>query len=463
MKQYPSKPILIVDDEEYILEGQKSLLMSEGIDNIICLSDSREVQSVMSVRPIELVLLDLMMPELSGQKVLSYITENYPEVPVIIITGVNDIAEAVKCIKAGAFDYMVKVVEKSRLLSGVRRAIEYRSLARENRNLREYLFTSRIKNPGIFSNIITGTTQMSQLFAYIEIIGDSTEPVMITGETGVGKELFARAVYDAGNKKGEYITVNVAGIDDLTFSDTLFGHHKGAYTGASDRRPGLLQLAEGGAILLDEIGDLSNNSQVKLLRLIDKGEYYPLGSDLPKRSNTRIIAVTNRDISKMVRDGRFRKDLFYRLDTHSIVIPPLRDRFEDLPLLVEYFLSNSCPEARLEIVSILRGYSFPGNVRELRSLLIDSEERSLVSGTMAENIRKKLKIKRSSSQEGPAFTAYQNDRSELPTIKEAVELLVQEAMGRAEGNQTLAAGFLGISKQALSKRLLKNNQEVESV
>ena len=295
MKLYPKYPVLIVDDELPILDGQKTVLQSEGINNIICVSESKNAKQIMQKQAIDVVLLDLTMPEISGHEILKFISENYPAVPVIIITGTNDIAKAVECMKNGAFDYMVKAVEKSRLISGVKRAIEYRMLERENRKLRSYLLTNQEKHPEAFSNIITNNKKMHKLFAYAELIADSTEPVLIIGETGVGKELFAEAIHSAGKNKGEFVAVNVAGIDDLTFSDTLFGHRKGAYTGAMEARQGLLQQAKGGTILLDEIGDLSKESQVKLLRLIDNGEYYALGSDVPRKSEARIIAITNKN------------------------------------------------------------------------------------------------------------------------------------------------------------------------
>ena len=353
MKLFPKNPVLIIDDEIAILDGQKTILQSEGINNIICISESRDVKHIMLEQAIDVVLLDLTMPEISGREILKFISENYPDLPVIIITGTNDITKAVECMKDGAFDYMVKSVEKSRLISGVKRAIEHRMLKNENRELRSYLLTNQLKHPEVFSNIITGNKQMQQLFSYAELIADSSEPVLITGETGVGKELFANAIHSAGNNKGEYIAVNVAGIDDLTFSDTLFGHRKGAYTGAMDARQGLLQQAKGGTILLDEIGDLSKESQVKLLRLIDNGEYYALGSDIPQKSDARIIAITNRNMEEMVECGAFRRDLFYRLDTHSITIPPLRERREDLSLLVDHFLIDTGIPYTSEIISLL--------------------------------------------------------------------------------------------------------------
>jgi len=443
MKQFPANPVLIIDDEIAILDGQKTILQSEGITNIICISESINIWQILKKQAIDVVLLDLTMPEISGQEILKFISENYPDIPVIIITGTNDITKAVECMKDGAFDYMVKSVEKSRLISGVKRAIEYRKLKRENRELKSYLLANKIKSPEAFSSIISGNKQMQHLFAYAELIADSSEPVLITGETGVGKELFAEAIHSAGNNKGEFVAVNVAGIDDLTFSDTLFGHRKGAYTGAMESRQGLLKQARGGTILLDEIGDLSKESQIKLLRLIDNGEYYALGSDVPRKSEARIIATTNKNMEEMVTNGDFRKDLFYRLDTHAIVIPPLRKRLDDLPLLFDHFLKNTDFIYRSEIISLLKTYNFPG---------------SAMGETLLEIIQKKLNLKDNQPTADLIEHPFLSDTQTLLTLKQATELLIKEAMKRSKGNQTSAAGLLGISKQALNKRLLNNKK-----
>ena len=462
MKQFPTNPVLIIDDEITILEGQKTILQSEGINNIICVSESINVWQILKKQTIDVILLDLTMPEISGQEILKFVSENYPDIPVIIITGTNDIRKAVECMKNGAFDYMVKSVEKSRLISGVKRAIDQRKLMRENRVLKSYILTNKIKLPEAFSNIITENKQMKHLFAYAELIADSSEPVLITGETGVGKELFAEAIHSAGNNKGEFIAVNVAGIDDITFSDTLFGHRKGAYTGAMESRQGLLQQAKGGSILLDEIGDLSKESQVKLLRLIDNGEYYALGSDILHKSEARIIATTNKDMEEMVTNGDFRKDLFYRLDTHAILIPPLRKRLDDLPLLFDHFLTNTDSIHRSEILSLLKTYNFPGNIRELRALLIDSSRRSTMGEPFIKIIQKKLNPENKSPVTNLTEHPFLSDTQTLPTLKQTTELLIKEAMKRSNGNQTSAAELLGISKQALNKRLQNNISDTEN-
>ena len=280
---YPVNPILLVDDEVNILKSYEIVLRSGGFQNILCCSDSREVLSILTNSEIEAVLLDLTMPFIPGEDLLPVISEDFPEIPVIVITGNNEIDAAVTCMKEGAFDYMVKPVEKNRLVSGVKRAVERRQFEKEIHQLRNSILCGRVENPHAFSDIITINSEMESLFKYSESIAKSPHPVLVTGETGVGKELMARAIHTLSDFRGPFISVNTAGIDDNAFSDTLFGHNKGAFTGAETKRQGLVEKASFGTLLLDEIGDLSKNMQVKLLRLLQEREYYPLGSDIPKK------------------------------------------------------------------------------------------------------------------------------------------------------------------------------------
>ncbi|MCK5197540.1 MAG: sigma-54-dependent Fis family transcriptional regulator [Spirochaetales bacterium] len=329
---------------------------------------------------------------------------------------------------------------------------------------RQY-YCKNLKHPGAFSDIITQSRVMMDLFRYTESIADSTEPVLITGETGVGKELFSRAIYLAGDSKGSFIAVNVAGIDDLSFSDTLFGHRKGAFTGALDSRQGLLQQAQNGTLLLDEVGDLSQNSQIKLLRLIDNGEYYPLGLDTPVKSNARIIAASNRNLGLLVKSGHFRKDLYYRLSTHVVGIPPLRERKEDISLLFEHFVQKTSREYNYPVLSwspgfiyMLKSYPFPGNVRELRAMTVDATHRSQSGLFYMEAIQNKIKSASEYITKKPKKSSLANETMfscdlPLPSLKQIKKQLIGEALKRTEGNQSLAACMLGISRQALNKRL----------
>jgi DNA-binding NtrC family response regulator len=268
------------------------------------------------------MLLDLSMPHISGGELLSLVNKDFPEVPIIIITGSNDVETAVACMKSGAFDYMVKPVEKSRLISGVKRAIEIRELQRENRLLRARVLLGEMEHPEAFSEIITDSEAMRSIFQYIEAISNTSQPVLITGETGVGKELVARAIHRLSNRKGDFVPVNVAGLDDNIFADTLFGHKKGAFTGADQPRSGMIEQASGGTLFLDEIGDLSPASQVKLLRLLQDGEFFPLGSDIVKHSDARVVVATNQNLQAFRNQGGFARTSITGSAPITFIFPP---------------------------------------------------------------------------------------------------------------------------------------------
>lgn len=462
--RYPVNPILIVDDEDSVAQGLSLVLRSSGMDNVITCADSRLVMQLLARQQVELLLLDLTMPYITGEQLIPLVHAEYPDIPIIVVTASEDLDTAVRCMITGASDYMIKTVEENRLISGVTRAIELRELKRENSVLKSKIITTDLDNPAVFSAILTQNQLMKSLFLYIESISGSREPVLISGETGTGKSLIAQAIHDAGLKEGPFVEVNVAGLDDSMFADTIFGHAKGAYTGANEARDGLASRASNGTLFLDEIGDLSINSQIKLLTLLDTGRYYPLGSDLEKRANARIVLATNRELDKLIHDKGFRKDLFYRLSSHEVKIPPLRDRKEDIPLLCNFFLEEASREMKKDRPSIparlmaqLSTYPFPGNIRELRARIFDA-----LSRTTGDS----LALGPFEDMTGPSENRGMEDSLQaqlsfstvLPTIKRATDLLVAEALSRSNGNQSLAAGFLGISHQALNKRIQRNRQ-----
>ncbi|NIT54367.1 MAG: sigma-54-dependent Fis family transcriptional regulator, partial [candidate division Zixibacteria bacterium] len=235
---------------------------------------------------------DMYMPHIPGWEILPTIISDFPAVPVIILTAMNEVNMAVESMKRGAFDYIVKPVDDERLVGTVRKAIELNHIKSENRRLREYLLTDKLSHPEAFSHIITENSQMRSIFQYCEAIASSPQPVLVTGETGVGKELVAEALHKLSQRSGEFVPVNVAGVDDQLFSDTLFGHTKGAYTGADRDRKGMIEQANDGTLFLDEIGDLAMESQVKLLRLLQERKYYPIGSDVPRTCDCRVVVAT---------------------------------------------------------------------------------------------------------------------------------------------------------------------------
>jgi DNA-binding NtrC family response regulator len=461
---YPYFGVLLVDDEPAWLRSLSlTLERSAGISNISTCQDSRKVMDLLETQEIGLVLLDLTMPNLAGDELLGMIAERHPEIAVIIISGMNQIESAVNCIKLGAFDYFVKTVEEDRLVSGVLRAIRMLELERQNREMSSRMLSGALKCPEAFAGIVTTDRAMHAIFSYIEAVALSSEPLLIMGESGVGKELIAKAVHTLSGCSGQLVAVNVAGLDDTVFADTLFGHMRGAFTGADQARRGMIEEAADGTLFLDEIGDLSIPSQVKLLRLLQEGEYFPLGSDRPKRLRARVVVATHQDLSLKQAAGTFRRDLYYRLCTHMVHVPPLRERKGDLPPLLDHFLEDAAralgkkkPTPPRELLQLLGTYSFPGNIRELKALVYNAvsvhRDRVLSMDTFLKTIGHSETKQSHDEIKGPEQNLYAG-LERLPTFGEAAELLVEEAMSRANGNQTIAARLLGISQPALSKRL----------
>ena len=460
-------PILLVDDEPQLLRSASVLLRSSGVKHVVTLDDSREVMPLLEEQEIGVVVLDLAMPHVTGEELLGEIASGYPDVPVILMTATNDLDTAVQCMQGGAIDYLVKPVEKNRFVSSVTRALEIRNLREEVLSLKEHLLTEKLHQRDAFVPIVTQSKAMHAIFRYVEAIAPSRQPVLITGETGTGKELLARSVHTVSHGLGELVAVNVAGLDDTMFSDTLFGHTKGAFTGADQARSGLITQGADGTLFLDEIGDLAIPSQVKLLRLLQEGTYYPLGADNPRQSSARVIVATNVDIVERVNAGAFRKDLYYRLRAHHLHIPPLRDRQEDLPLLINHFLENAAqelgkptPTPPAELYGLLKTYAFPGNVRELEAMIFDAVAQHQGGVLSLKTFRSIAFDRRNGPDDGPpASPALENLSSlfpdSLPTLKEAEQALITEAMQRADGNQGIAAGMLGLTRQALNKRLTR--------
>lgn len=462
--RYPEFGVLLVDDESSWLRTMSMTLAIEaGINNIHRCSDSREVLGLLAAQDIGLVLLDLNMPHISGLELLPMIVEEFPQVNVIVVSGLNQVDKAVQCMKKGALDFYVKTVEVDRLIKGVQRALRSIELERENRQMRSRFFGSGLEHPACFEEILTANRSMLSVFQYIEAIAASSRPVLITGESGVGKELIARAIHRLSGRSGSLVPVNVAGLDDNVFSSTLFGHKKGAYTGADENRGGMVEQAAYGTLFLDEIGDLSIASQVKLLRLLQEGEYFPLGSDMVKRMNARVIVATHQDLAVSQAEGRLRKDLYYRLCGHHVHIPPLRERKDDIALLLNSFLEQAAeelgkksPSYPNELVALLENYPFPGNVRELKGMVFDAMSMHKSRMLSMDAFKRAMDGHSAVKDSGvvPNDSLFNSD-AQLPPLKEVSSLLVQEAMKRSKGNQSLAARLLGISQPALSKRLKK--------
>ncbi|MFW5729391.1 MAG: sigma-54-dependent transcriptional regulator [Spirochaetota bacterium] len=463
--------ILIVDDDPVAVELYGTVLGEHGFENVQSCQDSREVMDRLRAEAISVTLLDLKMPFVSGEELLPEITAEFPQVPVIVLTSEDSVDTAVSCMKHGAFDYLTKPVDSNRLANAVNHALKIRDLQDQVDILATPGGEAQPRHPEHFEDIVTQSPVIRRLFRYIEAVAPSPRPILITGESGTGKELVARAIHAASRRAGAFVAVNVSGLDDTMFSDTLFGHVDGAYTGATGTRRGLVEKARGGTLFLDEIGDLQPSVQVKLLRLLQEHEYYPLGADAPRYAQIRVVAATNADLRSAQQEERFRRDLYYRLTAHRVHLPPLRDRPEDIPVLLRHFVNEAAqslgiPRPRIgqDAVRALAGYSFPGNVRELQSMVYDCLSR-LSGDAMTGNCLSRYVLGESGGTRpgagAPAGTgspeALWSGAEALPTLREAEEYLYREALRRANGNQSVAARLLGVSQSTLSRRVSRRN------
>ncbi|MBN1131343.1 MAG: sigma-54-dependent Fis family transcriptional regulator [Chitinispirillaceae bacterium] len=460
-----SYPVLLVDDEVQFLQSAAITLRVAGFDVTVC-SNSREVVALAAEREFGAIMLDILMPGLSGTALLPELKRTAPHSQVIMVTAVTDVETAVACMRQGAFDYLVKPVEKDRLVTTVRRAIDMVELNHENISLRDHLLRNQLEHPETFEPIVTRDRSMIAIFQYIEAIAQTRMPVLVKGETGTGKELVAQAIHRASGRKGEFVSVNASGLGDALFCDTLFGHERGAFTSADGRREGLVAKAAGGTMFLDEIGDLALETQVKLLRLLEERTYYAMGSDTQRITDARFVVATNCDLASLQKEGRFRSDLYYRLEAHNIELPPLRARRNDLPLLIDCFvevaaqqLGKNPPSVPASVYPALESHPFPGNVRELRNMIFDAV--SVCAGPALDETyffdRLQKNLAFSSQQHPPGdFSREALSRlSSLPSLKEAEQMLIEEALQRSNGNQTMAASFLGMTRSALNKRLTR--------
>lgn len=461
-------PIVIVDDEHEALSLLQSILQNEGFKNVTTFDDGHDLLGYLQGDPAAVVVLDLMMPNLPGISLLEKIDPKKSGISVIVVTAEQQIDTAIECMKLGAVDYLTKPVIVKRFLTSIRRAIELFQL-QEEIEVHQRSSTADGSAARLVPGIITRNREMLALISYADIVAQSFQPILITGETGVGKELFAQAIHTLSKRTGQFVSVNVAGLDDTLFSDTLFGHRKGSFTGAFSDRDGLIKKAAKGTLFLDEIGDLNELSQIKLLRLLQENEYYPIGSDVPIQNAARLVVATNQNLKQLMLEGRFRKDLYYRLCSHQVNIPPLRNRIDDLPLLLDHFIAETGQSLgkqhlsyRKELIDLLNTYEFPGNVRELYAMILDVVTRATGSKINVATFKELISREKGEEFHGPDHASV-NDGSGIvfnrfPTLKEAEELLIKRSLEIANNNQGLAAQMLGITRQALNNRLRREKK-----
>ena len=378
MKTIPENtPILIVDDDEGLLLSIKATLLSANMPEPALLSDSRDVMDLVKKHQFNLVLLDHIMPHITGMEILQQIKEEYPNVECIIATAVDEVSTAVEAIKYGAYDYLVKPLNSEKLKLTINRALERFNL-RLDRALHERQQSfSALKQPEAFSKMVAVDESMARVFLQAEMVAPTDYSVLINGESGTGKEVLAGIIHNLSRRSDRpFMAVNMAAFNKSLFEDDFFGHKKGAFTDALTDKEGFFEKANGGTIFLDEITELEMPLQGKLLRVIEERELYRLGSTTTRQVDVRIIAATNRDVEDDIQKGLFRKDLFYRLNTFNIKIPPLNQRKKDILHLARFFCDKHAQLNNKKIDSLskdladyLLAYAFPGNVRELENII----------------------------------------------------------------------------------------------
>ena len=464
-------PILLVDDEPALLRAVGIELRGAGFERVAALDDSRKVLPLLEERAIGVVVLDLTMPHLSGQELLKQIRQGHPEIPVIVMTGKSELRTAVQCMRDGAIDYLVKPVDQDRLAASVSHALQIRRYQAEMHSLRELALSESATRHDAFSEFFTQSKEMLRIFRYLEQVATLEHPVLICGEMGTGKELVALAVHRISRRTGPFVPFDVADSDDDRFSEALFGHARGAPAEAAPDRNGLIAKAGDGTVFLDEIGNLGDASQVRMLRLLQDGTFLPLGADRPLRSRARFIVATSRDLDLDVRAGRFRRDLYHKLDAYRVDLPPLRARQADLPLLVTRLVEKaaveSCktvPRIPRELFMLLSTYSFPGNVRELESMCRDAVTRHkggiLALRSFKDKIAQDPSVARPAAESSinASIACALEQLQQLPTHKEAERALEDEAMRRANHNQGIAADLIGMTRAALNRHLIKRQR-----
>ena len=442
--------ILVVDDERPQLEILRLILGSEGYE-VGAASSGRAALAALRRQPFDLVLTDLKMPDLSGIALLEEIQKEQPGACVVLMTAHGTIDSAVEAMRKGAFDYLTKPVDRDVLLLAVSRAVERTRLVSENRRLREEL-RGRFR----IENLVGAHGSMQEVFRVVHKVARSTSTVLIYGESGTGKELVARALHVMSERRDRpFLGVNVSALPETILEAELFGYEKGAFTGADARKVGLFEQASGSTLFLDEVGELKRDLQVKLLRVLQEREILRVGGTEAVPVDVRIVAATNRDLEQQVREGRFREDLFYRLNVIPIALPPLRARRTDVPLLVEHFLAKHGEPGRgrkiaPEALEALVAYGWPGNVRELESVI----ERTLLlaDGDVVglEDLPSAVRMRRGA---GPGIPVDVPD--EGIDIEALERRLILRALEKAEGNVTRAARLLGLSRRTLQYRLEK--------
>jgi DNA-binding NtrC family response regulator len=441
--------VLVVDDDRAVRSALSVNLSKGGLDVTLATS-SEEALALLHEAAFDLVLTDVRMPGETGIALLGSIRASWPDTPVIVMTGYGSVEDAVTAMKGGAADYLIKPVARDELLVVLDRALETRALRAELVALRR-----EVEKKYGFENLIGTTPGMIVLYEHITAVADSSATILLHGETGTGKELFAHAVhYRSGRARGPFVRINCAAIPDTLLESELFGHEKGAFTGAVRQHAGRFEQADGGTLLLDEIGDIGPLMQVKLLRVLESGEVSRLGGREPRKVDVRVIAATHRDLQAEVAAGRFRADLFYRLNVFTLRIPPLRQRKADIPLLADFFVRryaerNRRPVPRLHrsVLDQLVAYPWPGNVRELEHII----ERAVI--LCRDDELRSVELPTQDAAPAPEPEPVEGTLKDLLAAYE--RRVIVAALEACDGVQARAAKRLGLSRSNLNYRIMK--------
>ena len=457
MESIPEKhtPVLVVDDDEGLLLSIKATLVSAGFPEPALVSDSRKVLDHVRRHPFRLILLDLMMPHLNGLEVLEKIKTEFSHTECVIVSASDEVATAVQAMSLGASDYLVKPLNSEKLIALVHRTLEKHNLQDELARYGKKKVFSELRNPEAFLGMVAEDESMALIFHQVEAVAGTDYSVVINGESGTGKEMLARVIHRLSNRsKAPFFAVNMASVSKTIFEDEFFGHAKGAYTDASSERRGFFEAAHGGTLFLDEITELDPSLQAKLLRVIEEREFYRLGSTQIRNANVRIIAASNRDINEEIITGRFRADLFYRINMYNIKIPPLRERRNDILPLASHFLKIHARANKKKIQGLsselaerLLHASFPGNVRELENMIAAAvllEEGKTLGLASARNLL-------------PYTGPERRKNIEMLTLDELEKRHIKRVLEVTGGNRPKAAKILGVNVTTVYRKIEKYN------
>ena len=454
--------ILVLDDDKAILNCFLVVLTQTQRFEVEVLSDSTRAFDALAAGRFDLLLLDMDMPVVTGSDVLRHVRRHHLEMEVVVITGVDDVQLAVESMKLGAYDYLCKPVDANRLVTCIDRALERSRMRDELDRLRTQAGQGGACLHKAFKDFVTRDPKLLRVLATVEQIARSDNNVLVWGESGTGKELVARAIHVIGKRSEKpFVAVNAAAFASALFDAHFFGHERGAFTGADSARQGLFEEADGGTLLLDEIGELESAVQAKLLRVLQSGEYFRLGSTRRRGADVRIIAATNKDLDAEIEAGRFRRDLYYRLNTSSIFIPPLRERQGDVELLAYHFLDKHCrangkeiPSIAEPVMELLEAYDFPGNVRELENIVASAVVLETSDALCLKSLPPYL---RKAAAAHDARVPHELRR----TLAEVEAAHVRAVLEHTRGNRSAAARILGISRVGLLAKLKRLSLDVE--